>query len=679
MRDLLPAGRHFAITWSVGDTYGGMTNALFHRSRAFIIEAATPIDVLTFDWRESYDPTREVLRQRGVLIDGLRLRNLWEELAVADPERLGGASTQDYPHFAPLVDPAAAAASPPASTAEGRTRRKVRFARDKKTVLQRDYFRDDGTLFASERCDIGIDELKGVRSIHLCDRDGAPIREFRTARSLYHFWLDLVTGREASYLIVDSKYSANFVINYRRDNVVTCYVAHGSHLRATHDSPYSALTASRGKVFRSLEDFDAIVLLTDRQRRDVRVRLGDMGNLHVIPNSHRYDQSPPDNVARDDRRGVMLASLTKRKQVDHAIMACADDSRAGPLRDIEIHVYGDGSERKDLEKLIKATGVGDSFFLEGFTDTPMSELQTSSFLLLTSSAEGFPLVLLEAMATGCIPIAYDMRYGPSQIIEHGVNGYLVAPGDTGGLRRCIEDFVGLPEAERTAMRKSAIERSSVFTDAKIVPLWGELFRAARNRKQKSAAPAHLSVIGASITMTSGYVTIDCEVSTSDDTNVDNDGMSPIAIAFRGRHDSTLLRSNATSVSKLPNGRRRVSVKFPNDAFLYLSDRTLDASIEAWIGGRLIKERIKSPDMFKRYAPYSTTHGNLSLEGRNTASATETRGRARRTARLVSPISGSRAMLRRMKPVVVAAVTTSPWISAALSRIRGRSMASKRSP
>ena len=53
------------------------------------------------------------------------------------------------------------------------------------------------------------------------------------------------------------------------------------------------------------------------------------------------------------------------------------------------------------------------------------ELATASFLLLTSRSEGSPLVLVEAMAAGCLPIAYDVRYGPSDLIRNGRNGFLV--------------------------------------------------------------------------------------------------------------------------------------------------------------------------------------------------------------------------------------------------------------
>jgi poly(glycerol-phosphate) alpha-glucosyltransferase len=674
MRDLLPAGHHFAITWSVTDNYGGMTNAMFHRSRAFVMEADTPVDVLTYNWRSSYDPVRHALRDRGVIVDGVRLRNMWEELANADPGQLREIGRGDYPHFAPLT--LAGDTTPATAVLEGaHTTRKVRFARDKKTVLQRDYFREDGSLFASDRCDIGANKIRGTRSIHLCDRTGAPIREFRTNTSLHHFWLDLITNGEPSYLIVDSKYAANFIASYRRDHVVTCYVAHGSHLSAKYDTPYSPLTASRGEIFRALERYDAIVLLTERQRQDVHVRLGDMGNLHVVPNSHRYANMGAADIQRDPRRGAMVVSLTGRKQVDHAIKALAG-ARGDVLRNLEVHVYGEGDERDHLQAFIDSSGLRDAVFLDGFTDSPIREFQRASFSLLTSSAEGFPLVLLESMVTGCIPIAYDMRYGPSQIIHHGVNGYLVPPGDVEGLRRCITEFLALSETDKEAMRAAAVKRAAVFADSAIIPRWGEVLRAGRGRKQRSPEPARLEIEDASVTLTPDHVAVDCDVTVSPELDTSAGRVAPIAVAFRGRRGSSFLRSNA-SIRTLQDGRLCVSTRFPNVAFDNLRDTILDASIDAWIGGRFITRPIASSDLLRRYAPHSTTGGNLSLERPPGASATRTRKRSGPTRLLTSSITTSRAMWRQVRPVIVSTAASRPRLWTALSTVRRLSTAPKR--
>ena len=96
--------------------------------------------------------------------------------------------------------------------------------------------------------------------------------------------------------------------------------------------------------------------------------------------------------------------------------------------------------------------------------------------------EGQGLVLIEAMSVGCIPIAYDVPYGPSDIIEHGVNGFLVEAGDISALAERIRQ-VGTMDAEALVkMRQAAFARAHEFNDEAVVQMWGTAMRDAIERK-----------------------------------------------------------------------------------------------------------------------------------------------------------------------------------------------------
>src|SRR5690606_30153916 len=132
---------------------------------------------------------------------------------------------------------------------------------------------------------------------------------------LYRYWLDEVIGAEQSVLIIDSKTAARFARTYRRPNVVTMHVLHGSHRSADG----STLSASRRSVLENLDDFDSVIVLTERQRGDLEGDLGRRANVAVIPNG--FDAAEPEEESGDRRRGrgVMLSSLIKRKRVSHAV------------------------------------------------------------------------------------------------------------------------------------------------------------------------------------------------------------------------------------------------------------------------------------------------------------------------------------------------------------------------
>ena len=67
---------------------------------------------------------------------------------------------------------------------------------------------------------------------------------------------------------------------------------------------------------------------------------------------------------------------------------------------------------------------------------------------MTSRREGFPMVLLEAMSVGLPVIAYDCPTGPRDIITDGVDGYIVADGDTESLAASLAELMDAEDERR---------------------------------------------------------------------------------------------------------------------------------------------------------------------------------------------------------------------------------------
>ena len=83
----LPSGHHYAVTWDIPDKYAGMTNSMLHRSRAFVELAGTDVTILTYAHRDDFDVVRQRLRDRGAMIDGMHIANVWEDLRSWDDDR----------------------------------------------------------------------------------------------------------------------------------------------------------------------------------------------------------------------------------------------------------------------------------------------------------------------------------------------------------------------------------------------------------------------------------------------------------------------------------------------------------------------------------------------------------------------------------------------------------------
>jgi poly(glycerol-phosphate) alpha-glucosyltransferase len=480
-RDLppLPEGYHCAITWGIPTEYGGMTNALLHRSRAFIQEAGVPVDVLTFAWSLDYGDIRCELEAAGELIPGLRLRNLWEELGQLTESQL--ATSKPGKNVVGDFSPIAAGEAATDETSGGVLRRRVRYASDGKTVLQVDYFRPDGTVVASDRRDVSVKGVEGGRLVTLCGFDGRPVAAWNQIWPLYLFWLDCVVEGRESFMVVDSKSTANFMTRYRRDNVVTMHLVHNSHMASGALPPYGELSPTRRYVFERLSSFDSVVFLTENQKKDVDLVFDNPRNTCVIPNSRSLPAVADPEDGHTPELGIILGSLTGRKRLDHAIRAVAEARKSSDLG-YRLEIYGQGPDQAALLKLIDSTGMGDHVALRGYSIDARREFERASFTLLTSKLEGQGLVLIEAMSAGCIPISYDVPYGPADIIQDGVNGFLVRAGDVLAMSERIRQLSTMGEEEVRTMRRAAVARAHAFNDEMVVRKWGAAMRDAIERK-----------------------------------------------------------------------------------------------------------------------------------------------------------------------------------------------------
>ncbi|WP_211878121.1 glycosyltransferase [Pseudarthrobacter albicanus] len=437
------------------------------------------MDILTFEYDNTLDDVRCEMQVAGELVPGMRLRNLWEELAALPDQGLSVARADKNltGTFAPVSDEEPHTQE----LSEGSLGRKIRVDAAADKTLQVDYFRADGSLFVSDQRDVNEPGTEGGRLITLCDHNGEPVAAWNRMWPLYLFWLDTVVGNRETFMIVDSKSTANFITRFRRDNVVTLHLVHNSHMASGQVPPHGELSSVRRYVFERLNTYDGIVLLTKRQKDDVDLAFGNPGNTFVVPNSTELPESLPTSAGRSQTHGVMLASLTSRKRVDHAIRGIgkANTLAGGPF---DLTIYGQGPVREQMAALISKLGLNDSVHLGGFDSEPRARLSEASFVLLTSRMEGLPLVLLEAMSVGCIPIAYDMPYGPADIIVDGVNGYLVEAGDIEGLAGRIARQGSLSTDELASMRQAARETAERFDDHSVTSQWATVMSMAVDRK-----------------------------------------------------------------------------------------------------------------------------------------------------------------------------------------------------
>ena len=146
--------------------------------------------------------------------------------------------------------------------------------------------------------------------------------------------------------------------------------------------------------------------------------------------------------------------LSPEKGFGVFIRAAGSIARADP--DVGFVLFGDGPLRADLTRQIATEGLEGRFLMPGFRDDLDRLFPHLDLFVLPSFTEGLPNVVLEAFAAG-VPAVATAVGGTPEIIEDGVSGYLVPPGNPNALASRIRDVLG-DDGMRRAMARHGQEQ-----------------------------------------------------------------------------------------------------------------------------------------------------------------------------------------------------------------------------
>lgn len=139
-------------------------------------------------------------------------------------------------------------------------------------------------------------------------------------------------------------------------------------------------------------------------------------------------------------------------------------------------IYGEGDLKTSLQEKIMSYGLENLLTLKGQVSNVYELYGNYAFKVLTSRYEGFPMTLLEASANGLPMISFNIETGPNEIIENGVNGFLVSPMDKDAMQIAIETLIRDDEL-RKKMSIESVKKSEHFQIDAIIKQWYALFES----------------------------------------------------------------------------------------------------------------------------------------------------------------------------------------------------------
>jgi glycosyltransferase involved in cell wall biosynthesis len=220
-----------------------------------------------------------------------------------------------------------------------------------------------------------------------------------------------------------------------------------------------------------LRRMDRVVCVSEGQAVKVRRAGVPAARVVVIRNAiraERFDHTDPADrgrlielFPRPPVRVVGTAGrLSPEKGFGVFIRAAGSIARADP--DVGFVLFGEGPLRADLTRQIATERLEGRFLIPGFRDDLDRLIPHLDLFVLPSFTEGLPNVVLEAFAAG-VPAVATAVGGTPEVIQDGVSGYLVPPGDPDALARRIRDVLGDDGMRRTMARHAREQVRGHFT------------------------------------------------------------------------------------------------------------------------------------------------------------------------------------------------------------------------
>ncbi len=216
------------------------------------------------------------------------------------------------------------------------------------------------------------------------------------------------------------------------------------------------------------------VVTVSEAAADSLVALGvPRGRITVIHPGISPENKPPVASRPSDRPIIGIVSrLSKEKNVTLALRAFALVTERIP--EAMLRIYGDGPERRSLERQAEELGIREKTDFLGYADRAGERCAEFDVLAVPSSRESFGLAALEAMRCG-IPVVATEVGGLPELVRHGETGLLVPAEDDHAMADALLSLLRDSELRRRLGEAARADVAARFNLEKMQHAWIELF------------------------------------------------------------------------------------------------------------------------------------------------------------------------------------------------------------
>ena len=224
-----------------------------------------------------------------------------------------------------------------------------------------------------------------------------------------------------------------------------------------------------------VKKYDKLVVLTEAEKSGSWAK---WDKVVVIPNPLMNQENGHSTCV--SKIAITAARLADVKNYKSLISIWARVIQHHP--DWILQIWGEGSERGDLEKRIERLKLHNHVFLMGYTSEVQEQMAKASLFVLTSRTEGFSLAAIEAMSVGIPAVVYNCPGGIRYVVKDGETGYLVPMDDEDAFAEKVCTLIENEDLRRT-MGQAALKEVEQYRIENITQRWMDLFQELLDKKR----------------------------------------------------------------------------------------------------------------------------------------------------------------------------------------------------
>lgn len=296
-------------------------------------------------------------------------------------------------------------------------------------------------------------------------------RRFNREEELFSFFMNELAGQEPSVFINDRPSLISAVASIK-GAVGKWQFLHNSHSKNNQQAGASRLVVDYLQNLFTVykNSFDGLIVPTAQQKKEI-IKYYDF--KHVIALTDTFSKKIKKSLLRDRNKIVYVGRLSVEKKSADVVEIFAEVHRRLPETSLDFYGYSSPLDvQKDLEKLIEANNLKNVVKFKGYQSRKALDeaLDNAGLLLNTSEGEAFGMNVLEALNHGVPVVAYKVKYGLSEQIEDGKNGYLVPYG---AIQAASNSIVEILESEENWEKFSnySYEKSKEYNEEAVWSQW----------------------------------------------------------------------------------------------------------------------------------------------------------------------------------------------------------------